>query len=301
MPVDILKKLDDAVEQCYSYWYLDHLAKHWGEKLTQEDRLKDWRIADVPVQHEFFQHTVEPLLDHGKNKRVMVIISDAFRYEAAVELTQRINEKRSSKATLSSQLGVVPSYTTLGMASLLPHKTLDYKNDRDDVLVDGISSQGTQQRNKIMEGHDGIAITAETLLGWSRDDGREALKDRYLIYVYHNVVDAIGDDLATENRTFQAVGDAIDELAELVRKAQMHFNTSTVVVTADHGFLFQQSKLEDSDRTSIAEKPAEYIKSKKRYVVGQNLPEPEGALYGSTQATAGTETNTKFWVPNSIK
>ncbi|MFT6909629.1 MAG: hypothetical protein ACJAS1_006352, partial [Oleiphilaceae bacterium] len=295
--VDLLKKLDDEVEQCYSYWYIDNLAKNWGDRLANEGRLDDWRITDVPLQHQFYQHAVAPSLDRAKKKRVMVIISDAFRYEAAVELEQRVNEKRYSKATLTSQLGVVPSYTTLGMAALLPHKTLDYKNDIDDVLVDGLSSQGTQQRNKILESYDGMAITAETLRGWSRDEGRLALKDQYLIYVYHNVVDAIGDDAATENRTFQAVNDAIDELAELVRKAQMQFNTSTVIVTADHGFLFQQSKLGEADRTSIAEKPAHYIKSKKRYVVGQNLPEPKDALFGSTRLTAGTVADTKFWVP----
>jgi uncharacterized protein (TIGR02687 family) len=259
--------------------------------------LNDWQITGVPLQHQFYKHAVESSLDRSKNKRVMVIISDAFRYEAAVELEQRVNEKRSSKATLKSQLGVVPSYTTLGMSSLLPHKTLDYKEGSDDVLVDGLSSQGTQQRNKILGNYGGIAITAETLRGWSREDGRKALKDQYLIYVYHNVVDAIGDVAATENRTFQAVGDAIDELAELVHKTQMHFNTSTVIVTADHGFLFQQSKLEGADRTSIAEKPADFIKSKKRYVIGQNLAEPKDALFGSTKVTAGTETDTNFWVP----
>ena len=295
--VDLLKKLDEDVEQCYSYWYIDNLAKNWGDRLANEKRLDSWQISDVPMQHQFYKHSVESSLDRSKNKRVMVIISDAFRYEAAVELEKRVNEKRYSKATLGTQLGVVPSYTTLGMASLLPHNTLDYKQGADDVLVDGMSSQGTQQRNKILQAYGGMAITAETLRGWSRDGGRQALKDQYLIYVYHNVVDAIGDDAATENRTFQAVGDAIDELAELVRKAQMHFNTSTVIVTADHGFLFQQSKLEDADRTSIAEKPASYTKSKKRYVVGEDLPEPKDALYGSTQVTAGTESDTKFWVP----
>jgi uncharacterized protein (TIGR02687 family) len=295
--VDVLKKLDDEVEQCYSYWYIDNLAKNWGDRVANEHRLDDWRISDVPLQHRFYKNTVKPLLDKAQKKRVMVIISDAFRYEAAVELEQRVNEKRYSKATLTSQLGVVPSYTTLGMASLLPHETLDYKGNTDDVLVDGVSSQGTQQRNKILEKHGGMAITAETLRGWSRDEGRTALKDQHLVYVYHNVVDAIGDDGATENRTFQAVNDAINELAELVRKAQMHFNTSTVIVTADHGFLFQQSKLEAADRTSLAEKPTDVIKSKKRYVIGQNLPEPQDALYGSTKVTAGTESDTKFWVP----
>lgn len=295
--VDLLKKLDDEIEQCYSYWYIDNLAKNWGERLANEHRLDDWRISDIPLQHKFYKHTVEPLLDKAQKKRVMVIISDAFRFEAAVDLEQRVNEKRYSKATLTSQLGVVPSYTTLGMASLLPHETLDYKGDSDDVLVDGLSSQGTAQRNKILAQHGGMAITAETLRGWSREEGRQALKDQHLIYVYHNVVDAIGDDGSTENRTFQAVNDAVNELAELVRKAQMHFNTSSVIVTADHGFLFQQSKLETADRTSLADKPTDVIKSKKRYVIGQNLPEPKDALYGSTKVTAGTGADTKFWVP----
>ena len=296
--VDLLKKLDDELEQCYSFWYIDNLAKNWGDRLANENRLNDWQITDVPLQHHFYKHSVENALDGGKNKRVMVIISDAFRFEAAVELEQRLNERRACKATLDSQLGVVPSYTALGMAALLPHKTLEYKNDvDDDVLVDGLSSQGTQQRNKILETYGGIAITAETLRGWSRDDGRQALADQYLIYVYHNVVDAIGDDASTENRTFKAVGDAIDELTELISKAHNHFNTSTVIVTADHGFLFQQSKLAAADRTGIAEKPQSFIKSKKRYVIGQNLGEPVDALYGSTQLTAGTTSNTKFWVP----
>lgn len=295
--VDLLKKLDGEVEQCYSYWFIDNLAKNWGDRVANEHRLEDWRMSDIPLQHQFYKKAVKPLIDTTQKKRVMVIISDAFRYEAAVELEQRVNEKRYSKATLSSQLGVVPSYTTLGMASLLPHEAMDYKGDSDDVLIDGVSSQGLTQRNKILQAHGGMAITAETLRDWSREEGRLALKDQHLVYVYHNVVDAIGDVGATENRTFQAVNDAINELAELVRKAQMHFNTSTVIVTADHGFLFQQSKLEAADRTSLEEKPTDVIKSKKRYVVGQNLPKPKDALYGSTKNTAGTESDTKFWVP----
>jgi hypothetical protein len=32
---------------------------------------------------------------------------------------------------------VVPSYTTLGMASLLPHRELSYQPGSDAVLVDG--------------------------------------------------------------------------------------------------------------------------------------------------------------------
>ncbi|HDJ7835885.1 TPA: BREX-1 system phosphatase PglZ type A, partial [Acinetobacter baumannii] len=201
--VDILKKLDEEVENCYSYWFIDHLARNWGERIEAEQRLNVWKMADIPNQQNFYDTHVRPLLNSATKRRIVVIISDAFRYEAAVELRDRINEKRYSEATLSSQLGVVPSYTTLGMASLLPHQTLEYKEATgDDVLVDGQSSKGTAARSKILAAYNGLAVTAETVKGWSRDEGREALKDHDLIYVYHNVIDARGDSASTESETF---------------------------------------------------------------------------------------------------
>ena len=296
--VDILKKLDEEVENCYSYWFIDHLARNWGERIEAEQRLNVWKVADIPNQQNFYDTHVRPLLNSATKRRIVVIISDAFRYEAAVELRDRINEKRYSEATLSSQLGVVPSYTTLGMASLLPHQTLEYKEAAgDDVLVDGQSSKGTAARSKILAAYNGLAVTAEMVKGWSRDEGREALKDHELIYVYHNVIDARGDSASTESETFMAVEHAIEELTELSRKILMHFNISTLLITADHGFLFQQSKLESADRSSLTEKPANTLKSKKRYVIGHDLPESKEAWKGSTQATAGTLSATDFWIP----
>ncbi|MCP5213009.1 MAG: BREX-1 system phosphatase PglZ type A [Hahellaceae bacterium] len=296
--VEILKRLDQAMEQVYANWYLDNLSRNWGDKVESEERLSHWKIPQVGNQQDFYSRHVKSAFAKSKQTRVVVIISDAFRYEAAAELTQRINEKRYSEAKLSSLLGVVPSYTTLGMAALLPHKSLEYREGvGDDVFVDGVSSKGTVSRNKILGAYGGIAVSAEEVKGWSRDAGREALRDQQLVYVYHNVVDARGDSASTESETFQAVEQAIEELTELTRKILMHFNTSTVLITADHGFLFQQSKLNTSDKTSLAEKPADALKSKKRYVIGFDLPSPKDAWMGTTKQTAGTETETHFWIP----
>ena len=143
-------------------------------------------------------------------------------------------------------------------------------------------------------------MTAENIKQWSREEGREALRDQQLVYVYHNVVDARGDSASTESETFMAVDYAINELNDLIKKIMMHFNTTTVVVTADHGFLFQQSKLEQADRTSIADKPANTLKTKKRYVIGHELGTPATAQdvwSGSTRDTAGTASDTEFWIP----
>lgn len=296
--VEILKQLDTGVEQCYANWYIGQLARNWGDLVDAEEGLEHWQVPGVPNQYNFYQQWVRRQFEKAPKRRLVVIISDAFRYEAAVELRERINEKRYSEASLASQLGVLPSYTTLGMASLLPHKTLEYREGvGDDVFVDGKSSKGTEARNKILSAYNGMAVQADTVKRWSRDEGREALKDQQLIYVYHNVVDARGDSASTESETFNAVEHAIEELTELTRKVMMALNTSTVLITADHGFLFQHSQLEAADRTSLAEKPSNALKSKKRYVIGHNLPATSEAWRGSTRNTAGTDTDTNFWIP----
>lgn len=297
--VDLLKKLDEAVEQCYAYWYLGQLGRSWGDKIESEQRLESWKIPGIPNQNNFYQRWVAPLLEGHRTKRVAVIISDAFRYEAAIELSQRINEKRYSEPTVASQLGVLPSYTTLGMASLLPHKQLEYREGTGDtVFADGQSTAGTLQRDRILAQYQGMAVTADEVKNWSRDEGRERLKDKQLVYIYHNVIDDRSDSGGpSESDTFHHVEVAIEELNELTRKVLMHFNTSTVIITADHGFLFQQSKLEAADRTSLVDVPANVIKNKKRYVIGHTLPAAKDVWQGSTQQTAGTTSDTKFWIP----
>ncbi|MBN3791438.1 BREX-1 system phosphatase PglZ type A [Burkholderia sp. Ac-20353] len=297
--VELLKKLDEAVEQCYAYWYIDQLARCWGDRVEAEQRLEHWKIAGIPNQQDFYERWVRPQFEGHRSKRVVVIISDAFRFEAAVELRERINEKRYSEATLASQLGVLPSYTSLGMASLLPHKTLEYREGNGDTLfVDGQATGNTLLRDKILAQHHGMAVTAQQVKEWSRDAGREALKDQQLVYVYHNVIDDRSDKGGgSESDTFHHVELAIEELTELTRKILMHFNTSTVLITADHGFLFQQSKLEAADRTSLVDKPESAIKSKKRYVLGYSLPAAKDVWHGSTKQTAGTLSDTHFWVP----
>lgn len=298
--VELLKKLDEAVECCYEEWFLGQLTRNWSERIEAEGRLHNWQLPRIPNQQHFFRDVVRPHLDAHRNKRLVVIISDAFRYEAAEELRERINAKRYSEATLNSQLGVVPSYTTLGMASLLPHRELSYQPGSDSVLIDGKSSQGTDNRSQRLSdalGGQAMAVTAEEVRGWSRDQGREAIKGMQLVYVYHNVVDARGDTASTESETFAAVEEAIEELDTLTRKILMHLNTSTVLVTADHGFLFQRSKLDATDRTNLTEKPAGAFKSKKRYVLGTNLPDNSSVWHGHTSATAGTTCDTEFWIP----
>jgi uncharacterized protein (TIGR02687 family) len=296
----ILKPLRQEVEASYGNGFVMPLALAWGAFMEgSQGLLREWHIEKRPNQHEFFARQVSPKMDRNGGRRVFVILSDAFRYEAAEELTQELNGKYRFEAELKSQLGVLPSYTALGMASLLPHQTLAYKAGGE-VLVNGKTASDLDQRSAVLAGWNGVAIRGEELLAMSRDAGREFVRDRAVVYVYHNTVDATGDNAATEARTFAAVRQAIGELGSLVSHIINNLNGSQVLVTADHGFLFQESAPEPTHRSGLDEKPEGTVLSKKRYLLGHGLPDHESVWHGSTRITAQAEGEMEFWIPKGV-
>ena len=185
------------------------------------------------------------------------------------------------EARLSSQLGVLPSYTALGMASLLPHSKLEYAA-RGDVLADGKPTASLEQRNEILNAHGGMAVKAGTLLALKKEDGREFIAGTRLVYIYHDEIDARGDKAATEGDTFEAVRKTIQELADLVLYVVNNLNGNYVVITADHGFLFTETAPGDPDRSRLEDKPGGTVIAKKRYLLGYDLPPNEQAWRGDT-------------------
>jgi uncharacterized protein (TIGR02687 family) len=295
----ILKSLRSEVEACYANWFLPTLAVTWGKFLEPkggETLLTRWQIDKVPNQYRFFERHVRPRLDEAENRRAFVVISDAFRYEAAQELVRELNGKYRFEATLSSQLGVLPSYTALGMASLLPHKSVAFKANGD-VLVDGQPTATLEQRSTILQAVEGMACKAEELMAKKKDEGREFVKDRRVVYVYHNAVDATGEQAATEAQTFEGVRRAVNELAALVGYLVNNLNAGLVFITADHGFLFTETPPAETAKSKLEEKPEGTVKAKKRYLLGHNLPNHDAAWHGKTATTAGAEGGMEFWIP----
>lgn len=298
----LLHELRERMEEAYSGWFIGHLASAWDAVMEGEaGLLQGWRLSEVSRQAAFYEDFVAPSFSAAGPKRVFVVVSDAFRYEAAEELARELNARNRVKARLDAMLGVLPSYTTLGMASLLPHQTLAYKNNASlDVLVDGQPSATLEQRSAILAAHGGVAVGRDELMEKGKDKGREFVKPHRLVYIYHDRIDAIGDKRSTETKTFEATAQAIKELSELVGFIVNNLNGSTIVLTADHGFLYQESALDEADRTSVQEGMPGVLKSKKRYLLGRGLWPMQGAWAGNTANTAGTvpgEGSLDFLVP----
>ena len=191
-------------------WYRAPSSAWPGASSSSGGLLDELEIDEVPNQHEFYERHVQPRLEEAENRRAFVIISDAFRYEVAQELDAGTQRQVPLRGGASSQLGVLPSYTALGMASLLPHKTLEY-NAKGDVLVDGKPRASLDQRSEILAAVDGMAVKADDLLAMKKEEGREFVAGKRVVYIYHDEIDAAGDKASTEGDTFEAVRKAIDE------------------------------------------------------------------------------------------
>lgn len=298
---DILRRLDEAVESLYTNWYLYEVGLAWDRHLANEERMTHWVLPGVPAQQQFYERQIKSLLAGKQVKRVFVVISDALRYEVAEELASLINAEKRFKADIASQLGVLPSYTQLGMAALLPHKQLTYANGQTTVHVDGQSSTGLDNRNRILAAVNGMAVSSKDVMGWSKQEGREQVRDKSVVYIYHNTIDDICDKQGGEDRTPEVCRDAIAELNHLVGRIVNNLNGSRVIITADHGFLFQQQALEQTGKTELIVKPLNAIENKKRYIVGKQLPTYDECWKGRIADTADGGDDTEFLLPKGAQ
>jgi len=155
---NILKELGNKINDIYENWFLYEINSHWEQIISPEK----WQIAGIYNQYEFFNLFPKEFMGEKKST-VFVIVSDALRFEAAEELMGILNKKYRQSATMDSLLGVLPSYTQLGMAALLPHQELSYDSEGE-VLVDGDRLNSLEKRNSHLNRFKGAAVRADDLL-----------------------------------------------------------------------------------------------------------------------------------------
>ena len=276
---DILKKnLRPQVEDLYTNKLLGKLLLKWSSLIYSELN-GQWKIELADSQKDFYKRHVNKILQKDDRNRVAVIISDALRYEAAVELFETLNKDTWGLPELSYMAGVLPSYTKLGMASFLPHNSLEYRGR--EIFVDGISSEGLEKRNKILQSKcaDSLALNYEDFIKFSREEARELLKGKRVLYIYHNKIDSTGDKQSSENSVFNAVEETVVEIKKLIKHLSDTLNTTNIIVTADHGFLYRRDDMENVDKvdTSSFDK-TRIIDTTKRFILSDQELAPDNSL-----------------------
>lgn len=266
----LLGELAMQVENLYGNNYLSRLNDRWQQHV---DAAQQWEAAPVVLQRNFFSRYVQPFVE--RRTKVCVLISDAFRYEVGEELQSLIRQEDRFEADLEPMLSMLPSYTQLGMAALLPNSSLQLAdNDSGDAIVDGQSAQGSVNRGKILATRVPASqvVRAKDLLAMNQADSRALLRDNEVVYVYHNLIDKTGDTRDTEERVFAAAEETLSELIRLVKKLT-NANASNLLITADHGFIYQNHPLQESDFLSGEPEGDEVLYRDRRFVLGRSLRE----------------------------
>ena len=282
----IKEELNTAYER-----HIDTSNREWLRCLNQFKF--DYSDLSTPKQYDFYNERVKEL-----DQKVVVIISDALRYEAAADLLNTLHGDSKNTAKIHHCLASIPSKTNIGMAQLLPGEALHFNDGK--ILIDGMSSEGLPAREKILtqSKSESKVFAFKDLKNTKIEDLRALFKNK-VVYIYHDVVDAIGDIKKTEYETFEAVEKAIKELAKYIGRIHHSYNVSTVFITADHGFLYNDKTIEDKDKEEMP-KSKKVIQSHNRFVISSDGVESDLGFTFPLSATTKFESDLYVTTPYSV-
>lgn len=252
------ERLMDVVENTYQIKFLDVLGPEYSKALSQ---IQSWEFIGSDLSENFYQK-----LQRNPAKKMFVIISDALRYEIGHEVCERIKTNKVLKGgvDIDYMISPMPSITSFGMASLLPHKTIEYSNKQ--VLVDGMTTNSISARDAILKARNGsyAAISYREINEFNQKELRQYCSDKTLVYIYHDVMDNAGEH--NESKVFDVAESCVTEIVNLVKKLYNNLQISNFYITADHGFVYRRNEiLESSKYNNIVTLNA--VEKSKRYLV----------------------------------
>ena len=285
------EQLMENIENLYSNKYLLNMNDSWQQQI---DKKTVWEFDCIDRQRDFYHKYVE-----CSKTKLCVIISDALRYEIGDELAARIRQLDRFDAKLNKAITGLPSYTQLGMASLLPHNALEIIERDLTVTADDAPTAGIDNRNKILQQKaiGALALKDTDILNSNSEGLREIAKNNGIIYVFHNKIDEVGHSLSSEEQAFEAAEDTIEELIKIMKKLASA-DIYNIIITSDHGFIYQNKDLDEDEYLGI-EPTGDVIKKDRRFVIGRNLKEDNSFMKFSAQ-NLGLRGDLEFQFPKSI-
>ena len=260
-----VEKIRDLVENMYTNKYLTDFAYKWNQSLTDQE----YDTYTETRQEDFFNHYVRPFMNESGGGRVIVIISDGMRYECARELLDNLDLDEKCDAKMGHMLSVLPSETTLGMASLLPNKNISV-DDTLDIFVDDLHcGNSTAERQKILQSvvPKSACYEFDSVMQAKQAEIREMFQDKELVYIYQNQIDQRGEGMRSDNEVFNACQEAIEEIQTMIRRLTGYISNTRYLITADHGFIYKRDKLPESDKIKMESITASY--KNKRYLLSK--------------------------------
>lgn len=275
---DRFAKLLEKLDREYTEGFMQKLSLSWQQSLDREKTLSG--VSSVKMT-DFFDRYVAPYLD--QDQFLFVIISDGLRYEVGAGVSDAVERQNRFKVELTSMISPVPSYTQLGMASLLPHETLTISDDGETVFADGKTTKGLENRWKILQsyldfkykGKKAKAMQAREFLELPMSEQEELIKGIDLFYLFSPGIDSVGENPKTEKNLPKAAEDEINFICDLSKKI-VNLNRTHILVTADHGYLYSYNPVPETEWIKLEAESGE-IKKDHRFMMAEALSENPGA------------------------
>lgn len=257
-----IEPLRNKIETTYLNDFLSTVVPNWTTNYSPDKVLTNFQ------QKHFYYDDIR----HNK-ERTVVLISDAFRFEAGKSLQEQLDSRDVVDTTMKYRITGLPSVTYFGMPALLPNQQLNYTKDNM-VLVDGQEANTTEKREQVLQNinQDSKALQVKDFLRMDSKGRKAFLNGQKVIYLYHNIIDTTGEKSTTEQNVFSATSEAIDELARIIEILR-NLSVSHIVVTADHGYIYRDSDLDSANKIDVPKESYDAIggeKKEQRYLISEN-------------------------------
>ncbi len=274
--------------------FLIEFNSEW-QKVLAENKFNFHQI-DCNKQFNFYQDNLAEV-----DYKMAVIISDAFRFELGYELYDDLLADSKNNLTIQPCLASIPSYTNLGMSNLLPNKGITIENGEQDLVykINGKPTNSQYRQSILQEAvPESCTIDYAEIIKFDRDTGRKFFIENKLVYIYHDWMDAIGDKKRTEHETFEESAKVVEQIKRLIQKIY-GWNISHVLVTADHGFLYNYNELKENDR-EVLPKTKGYTKDNSRFVISECFENKQDGYVFEMKNTTNIDTDLKIAIPRAI-
>lgn len=290
MAMKVFENLNEKYDR-----FLVELNVEWQKVLESiEFNFKD---IDVPKQYNFYNDNLKDF-----DYKIAVIISDAFRYELAAELQTDLLTNSIDDLSIEPSLASIPSYTNLGMSNLLPNNGIEVAATEGELQfsIDGRSTVGLANRREILRKArpESAVIDYADVIKFDHATGRKYFKENGLVYIYHDWMDAIGDKRRTEHETFAASEKAVNDIKRLMQKLY-GWNRVHVLVTADHGFLYNYKNIEEKNREKMPTTTG-YCRDHVRFSIADKFDGEVDGYVAKMNLTTNVTTDLKIALPRAI-
>ncbi|WP_430812841.1 MULTISPECIES: BREX-1 system phosphatase PglZ type A [unclassified Carboxylicivirga] len=284
----------EALNQKYDRFLIE-LNVEWQQTLN--DNKFNYNTIQVNKQYDFYKNNLKDF-----DFKMVVIISDALRYELGHELFNDLLADSKNNLTIEPCLASIPSYTNIGMANLLPNKGINIeKGESDLVFKIGDKTTVSTNREAILQAteQESSTIDYSEVRKMTKQKKRAFFKENKITYIYHDWIDAIGDKKRTEHQTFEATEKAVEDLKWLIRNITGEVGIAHVLVTSDHGFLYNYNEMKETSREALP-KIKGYGRDHVRFVVADDFEGEVDGYQFNLKETTNIDTDLKVAVPRAI-